>query len=302
MDKVPARLLEPLVDNWRRTWLARNTGYSSKQPRLQWSSRNKQHVLQSNPAYVWKRKLRPNYWQFRRRFLIIYTTWVFIKQFQSQQKAKLQKEFDFIEALKQINLAATLTKRGPQNITREARAYQNLNAKLENVPSNHSDYQFVEQLIKDTHGRVKKILNASSSIFIFQRFFTFERSTHNNYTLDLVGLFRVARKGEREKYAKNIGNDILGWHGCPGAAVASILKTGLRIAPNGVANGKAYGQGLYFADCSSKSANYTKASSRDNIKVLFLCKVALGKSKILYRNDEQLPSTLGICFQKINNR
>ena len=84
-------------------------------------------------------------------------------------KAKLQKEFDFIEALKQINIAAALTKRGPQNITRykssssfitsyvlrEARAYKNINAKLENVPSNHSDFQFVQQLIKDTHGRVK---------------------------------------------------------------------------------------------------------------------------------------------------
>ena len=87
-------------------------------------------------------------------------------------KAKLQKEFDFIEALKQINIAAALTKRGPRNITRykssssfitsyvfrEARAYKNINAKLENVPSNHADFQFVQQLIKDTHGRVKNSL------------------------------------------------------------------------------------------------------------------------------------------------
>jgi len=127
----------------------------------------------------------------------------------------------------------------------------------------------------------------------------FERSTHNNYTLDLVGLFRVERKSERENYARNLGNDFLGWHGCPQSAVASILKTGLRIAPNGVANGKAYGQGLYFAECSSKSANYTKASSRDNLKVLFLCKVALGSEKVLYRNDEQLPSTLGLLSSLI---
>ena len=109
-----------------------------------------------------------------------------------------------------------------------------------------------------------------------------------------MGLFRVERQSERENYANNLGNDILGWHGCQLGAVASILKTGLRIAPNGVLNGKAYGQGLYFADCSSKSANYTKASGGDNVKVLFLCKIALGREKVLYRNDEQLPSTLGL--------
>ena len=114
-----------------------------------------------------------------------------------------------------------------------------------------------------------------------------------------MGLFRVKRKDERDNYAKNLGNDILGWHGCQQSAVASILKTGLRIAPNGVVNGKAYGQGLYFADCSSKSANYTKASSKDNVKVLFLCKVALGREKVLYRNDEQLPSTLGLLASSI---
>ena len=52
-------------------------------------------------------------------------------------------------------------------------------------------------------------------------------------------------------------------------------------------------QGLYFADCPSKSANYCHATNSAPDGLLLLCKVALGSSKILYDADDSLPKTLG---------
>ena len=52
---------------------------------------------------------------------------------------------------------------------------------------------------------------------------------------------------------------------------------GLRIAPpEAPVTGYMFGKGVYFADMVSKSANYCRTSSADNIGLMLLCEVALG--------------------------
>ena len=125
------------------------------------------------------------------------------------------------------------------------------------------------------------------------------------------------------------------WHGSRLSNYVGILSQGLRIAPPSApvtgymfgkvvwhklkkrflcqwtfANGRAllciiivYAcQGVYFADCVSKSANYCNAATTNNTAIMILCEVALGGMNELYNSDynaSNLPSgslsTKGVC-------
>lgn len=56
-----------------------------------------------------------------------------------------------------------------------------------------------------------------------------------------------------------------------------ILGRGLKIAPpEAPSTGYMFGKGVYFADCASKSANYTYPTSNDNVGIMALCEVGHG--------------------------
>ncbi len=67
------------------------------------------------------------------------------------------------------------------------------------------------------------------------------------------------------------------WHGSRLTNFVGILSQGLRIAPpEAPVTGYMFGKGVYFADMSSKSANYCFTSKENNTGILLLCEVALG--------------------------
>jgi len=102
-------------------------------------------------------------------------------------------------------------------------------------------------------------------------------STHNSYTLDPLDVFVVDRPNEESRYTKNLGNDMLLWHGSRVTNFVGILSQGLRIAPpEAPVTGYMFGKGIYFADMVSKSANYCWAGPSNNIGCMLLCEVALG--------------------------
>jgi poly [ADP-ribose] polymerase len=54
-----------------------------------------------------------------------------------------------------------------------------------------------------------------------------------------------------------------------------------------------FGKGIYFANCSSKAANYCAASSeRNGDGLLIVCEVALGAMHPLTKADGNLPKSL----------
>ena len=77
------------------------------------------------------------------------------------------------------------------------------------------------------------------------------------------------------------------FHGTSDEGVKGITENGFRLPDENPANGKRgmFGQGIYFATDSSKSAQkiYTKGSSK-----LLLCQVILGKSKVVREADNTL--------------
>ena len=95
-------------------------------------------------------------------------------------------------------------------------------------------------------------------------------------------------------FRKDLHNKQLLWHGSRTTNFAGILTQGLRIAPpEAPVTGYMFGKGAYFADMSSKSANYTHTSKASNTGLLLLCEVALGDVNELLDADyhaDKLPA------------
>jgi hypothetical protein len=132
---------------------------------------------------------------------------------------------------------------------------------------------------------------------------------HNqNEKVSIANIFAVERIGERDniKTWDKIGNKMLLWHGTKPENVVGILQTGFRIAPAcAETTGAMFGEGIYFTDLFSKGFNYTSGTQFHSFgstqqkkmkppkKYMFLCEVALGKSKLLYNaeNVTDLPNS-----------
>jgi len=115
--------------------------------------------------------------------------------------------------------------------------------------------------------------------------------THTEYRLELVDLFEVEREGESQRFAPfaNDENRQLLWHGSRTTNFSGIIGQGLRIAPpEAPVTGYMFNKGVYFADSSSKSANYCHATKKNPYGVMLLCEVALGKMLPLLRAKETL--------------
>merc|ERR1712004_667107 len=113
-------------------------------------------------------------------------------------------------------------------------------------------------------------------------------TTHNLYTLDIVDIFKIDRKGEEKRFKpfKKLPNHKLLWHGSRTTNYAGILGQGLRIAPpEAPVTGYMFGKGVYFADMSSKAANYCFPSRSQPHGLLLVCEVSTGVARELVQAD-----------------
>ncbi|KAI7152777.1 PARP-domain-containing protein [Hortaea werneckii] len=106
--------------------------------------------------------------------------------------------------------------------------------------------------------------------------------TTHHYEYKLKDVFRIERKGELERFQQSNFSKIasdkrLLWHGSRATNFGGILSQGLRIAPpEAPVSGYAYGKGIYLADMSSKSAQYTASYISNGEGLLLLCEAELG--------------------------
>lgn len=110
--------------------------------------------------------------------------------------------------------------------------------------------------------------------------------------LSVVDAYEIDKPKERQAYRKwdSLHNKQLLWHGTRMANAVGILTTGLQINPVGVpTTGKMFGNGLYFANSSTKSAGYL--GTYHGLGILFLCEVALGNmyERLYAESITQLP-------------
>jgi poly [ADP-ribose] polymerase len=148
--------------------------------------------------------------------------------------------------------------------------YEELGCKLDIVGTQTIEFGLINKAIQDTHA-----------------------STHSNYTLSVDKIFKVQRDGEMERFLSDPcqGNKRMLWHGSRLSNWGSILKNGLRIAPKEApVTGYMFGKGVYFADSSSKSANYCFATPDESDGLLVLCDVALGNQYKRLEAQYEAPS------------
>lgn len=88
----------------------------------------------------------------------------------------------------------------------------------------------------------------------------------------------IIRELDTQKVFKNTPNHMYLFHGSISANWMGILSAGLRIpTQEQVSNGAILGQGCYFANCITKSANYCRLGMNETGYIL-VCEVAVGKS------------------------
>ena len=187
---------------------------------------------------------------------------------------KVKTKLDMLQSLSDMQVATKLLDQGssPEENLLDAN-YRKLDCHLKPVDPSSKEYQKIHQFINDGKG---------------------------SYKIQLMDVFTVERKGEKERFKKDIGNRIMLWHGSGIGNFVGILSQGLRIAPpEAPVSGYRFGKGIYFADMIEKSAGYCRAYNSEACALLG--DVACGNFSLKYGSDcnaNNLPkgthSTLGV--------
>ncbi|UJR31675.1 hypothetical protein I4U23_019156 [Adineta vaga] len=176
---------------------------------------------------------------------------------------QLKQEIELLEALDDIEIAfTTLNTDTNTRLNPIDQHYEQLKCKLQPIDKTTNIYQLIDKYLQSTHA-----------------------STHQQYKMQIEDIFEVDRDNEKQVF-DDVGNKMLLWHGSRLTNFASIISQGLRIAPpEAPVTGYMFGKGLYFADMSSKSANYCYPTPSKNTGLVLLSEVALGKCNELLQAD-----------------
>ncbi|KAK3589103.1 hypothetical protein CHS0354_017445 [Potamilus streckersoni] len=177
-------------------------------------------------------------------------------------KNEVKSKIQLLEALGDIEIALNILKKGDMSENPVDRHYHSLKCDLKPLDHECETFKLIDKYLKTTHAR-----------------------THNQYKMKLLDVFDVDKEGEAAKFS-DCGNRMLLWHGSRLTNWVGILSQGLRIAPpEAPVTGYMFGKGIYFADMSSKSANYCFPSKSKDVGILVLCDVALGNCNELLHAD-----------------
>ncbi|XP_043914187.1 poly [ADP-ribose] polymerase 2 isoform X2 [Protopterus annectens] len=179
-------------------------------------------------------------------------------------REELKEKINLLETLSDIQIAIKMVKSELETAEHPVdRHYNMLHCALTPVEKTSPEFQVIENYLQSTHA-----------------------STHNDYTMKILEIFEIKKEGEEEVFRNDLSNRVLLWHGSRLSNYVGILSKGLQVAPpEAPVTGYMFGKGIYFADMSSKSANYCFASRQKNTGLLLLCEVALGESNELLAAD-----------------
>ncbi|KAI9371850.1 poly polymerase catalytic domain-containing protein [Aspergillus egyptiacus] len=177
-------------------------------------------------------------------------------------EAYIKKEVELLEALTDMEVANKILKDSAQveDVNPVDRQYEGLGMK-EMTPLDHTSTEFIE----------------------LEKYLTQSRGATHRLRYKVIDIFRIERQGENDRFqsssyaAMNNSNRRLLWHGSRSTNYGGILSQGLRIAPpEAPVSGYMFGKGVYFADMSSKSANYCCSYNSGGKGLLLLGDVELG--------------------------
>ncbi|CAH8611861.1 unnamed protein product [Heterobilharzia americana] len=184
--------------------------------------------------------------------------------------SEVKSKIELLEALSDIEFAVNILKNNQSSTENIIDVnYKRLNCDIQPLRSTDPMYSLVADYMQETHG-----------------------FTHSWYTLEILDIFECRKSKEQENF-KDYGNRMLLWHGSRLTNWVGILGRGLQIAPpEAPSTGYMFGKGVYFADCSSKSANYVYPSQSKDVGLIVACEVSLGKQRELYQACYNAEKTL----------
>jgi len=156
------------------------------------------------------------------------------------------------------------------------------------VKQNSSDDQTVTPMEKVFDLQLHFVDDTNVIKDISRKYESSKKDAHVSSSYSVKNIYSVKIGGERERFEKcsqSIGNIMRLYHGSSSANLLSIMKQGLIVPPKSSPHvcGRLYGDGVYFAISSSKSANYSVGywggKSADRI-FMFIADVAMGKSYV----------------------
>ena len=151
---------------------------------------------------------------------------------------EIKRKLELLETLSDIQVALKILSSGQDsNIHPVDKKYDQLKIDISPMEKKSQEWKLLEKSIKSTHA-----------------------STHNLYDMEVLDLFSLDKENEAKNF-QDCGNTRLLYHGSRLSNWAGILGNGLKIAPpEAPSTGYMFGKGVYFADMSSKSANYCYAT------------------------------------------
>uniref|UniRef100_UPI00253FF485 poly [ADP-ribose] polymerase 2 isoform X1 n=1 Tax=Euleptes europaea TaxID=460621 RepID=UPI00253FF485 len=181
-----------------------------------------------------------------------------------KSEKELQEKAQLLEALGEIRIAIKLVRSEQLDLEHPLdRNYRGLSCQLQPLERDNPDFQVLERYLLSTHA-----------------------PTHKDYTMTLLEAFVLNKEGFA--FRSDLPNRMLLWHGSRLGNWAGILSQGLRVAPpEAPVTGYMFGKGIYFADTSSKSANYCFATRERDVGLLLLSEVALGECNELLEADPE---------------
>ncbi|CAF1137156.1 unnamed protein product, partial [Didymodactylos carnosus] len=164
-----------------------------------------------------------------------------------RSQAQLKTEIELLEALSDIEIAIQTLQIDSDKLNPVDQRYEQLHCDIRPLDETDPVYKIINDYLQSTHTK-----------------------THQQYKMEIEQIFEVERENEAEQF-NDVGNKMLLWHGSRTTNVAGIISQGLRIAPpEAPMTGYMFGKGVYFADMSSKSANYCYATRNNNTGIVIL--------------------------------
>ena len=178
-------------------------------------------------------------------------------------KAEVKEKIQLLEALQDIEVALKLLGGARDGGSLVDHNYNQLQINIAPIPAGPLR-NLVERSILSTHA-----------------------DTHSQYNMVMEELFSLEKPSETSNFL-DCGNRQLLFHGSRLSNWAGILGQGLRIAPpEAPVTGYMFGKGVYFADMSSKAANYCFPSRSQPYGLLLVCEVSKGVARELVDADSR---------------
>lgn len=141
--------------------------------------------------------------------------------------------------------------------------YKKLNTEIDVINNNDTEWQRIYNFIQNTRG-----------------------SNHYGTSSKINTILKVCLSADKNKYEDcSISNEQELFHGSRNGNATGILSRGLMVAPpEAPVSGWMFSKGIYAANSSTKSLNYSWKDAADNC-FLYIVKMKLGKQKKLYYAD-----------------